>query len=274
MKHDPGAKALREGWNRRQEEFGDAPRAVLMKGVPDAVNLTIDRWHRQVLRFAFGSWQGHSEPVLDVGCGYGRLGNEALAIGMQALVGIDFSPAFCRRFATACGPAVCGDISQLSFSTNAFAGAYVVTALMYLDVDRAGAAMRSLDACLAAGARVLVLEPGAEFNGLVRSLLRHKQDDSLARPGFTSAEFKTGLVPANWRKLYSGANAWMTLLFPLLLIADRRPRLYAAIERFVLRLDRPVAGRSVFMGRYALYRWAVYESGADSGEPGLRSTQT
>ncbi len=274
MKHDPSAKALREGWNRRQEEFGDAPRAVLMKGVPDAVNLTIDRWHRQVLRFAFGSWQHRAEPVLDVGCGYGRLGSEALTMEMQSLVGIDFSPAFCRRFAASCGPAVCGDISQLPFSTNAFAGAYVVTALMYLDVNRAGAAMRSLDACLVSGARVLVLEPGAEFNGLVRSLLRHKQHDGLARPGFTSAEFKAGLVPANWRKLYSGANAWMTLLFPLLLIAGRRPRFYAAIERFVLRLDRPMTARSGFVGRYALYRWAVYETGAGAGEPGLRSTQT
>jgi SAM-dependent methyltransferase len=274
MKPDQANPTLQQGWECRQENCGDVPRAVLMKGVPDRVNLTIDRWHREVLRTAFFQWNGSAGPVLDIGCGYGRLGSEAKSLGIQSLVGLDFSPGFCRRFGGDCGQAVCGDLAHLPFGRDAFAGAYAVTSLMYLDIGKACEALRSLDECLIPGARVLILEPGAEFNTLVRSLLRRKKAEQLARPGFTTNEFHQQLAPHRWRQIASGSNGAMTFLFPLLLLVSRIPRLYSLVERLALRMDQPKADQVMRASRYAIYRWAFYEADTAAAAGDLRNIQT
>jgi len=273
MKPDPG-RALQQGWEDRQESLGDSPRAVLMKGVPDVVNLTIDRWHRRVLRAAFGGTHALSGRVLDIGCGYGRLADEMASMGAQQVVGLDFSPAFCRHFARRHGPAACGDLLHLPFAPTTFTAAYAVTCLMYLDAMQTREALRRLDECLVSGARVLLLEPGAEFNSLVRSLPGRRQRDRLARPGFTLEQFARQLAPSHWRPVASGSNTGMTVLFPLLLLCTRWSSLYSLVERLALRLDRPRASRKAAGGRYAIYRWTVYECVAGGPGGDLRNTQT
>lgn len=264
---------LKESWERRLHAYGDSPRAVLMKGVPDCVNLTIDRWHRDVLHYALREWDGLSGALLDIGCGYGRLGGEAIAMGAKTLVGLDFSLGFCGRFASRHGIAVCGDVLHLPFGNGSFNGAYAVTALMYLDAAKAREALQALDACVVHGGRVLLLEPGAEFNTFVRWLLRRKTNDPLARPGFTEDEFHRAIVPATWSAIATGSNVGMTTLFPLLLALARIPPLYRLVERLALRLDRPTQGRKPRRYRHVIYRWALYERQSPSGR-GLRSTQT
>jgi SAM-dependent methyltransferase len=209
---------------------------------------------------AFANWR-QAERMLDVGCGYGRLADEARACGVEELVGVDFSTGFARHFSLNHGAGVCSDLTRLPFVDDAFSGAYVVTALMYLDGTDARSALLSLSRCVAPPGRILLIEPGAEFNHLVRRLLRRKAEGRLVRPGFTALEFEQ-LAPASWRCVASGSNRWMTLLFPLLAIAARMPRLYACIERIALKLDRPHMGTMRAKGRLSIYRWAVYETAA------------
>lgn len=250
-----------DDWERRQHDLGDVPRAVLMKGVPDALNDSIDCWHRTVLRMALEGRTKGSAPMLDLGCGYGRLAAQARSIGIDSIIGVDFSIGFCRCFAAAHGAAVRADAGRLPFAKNAFGNAYAITVLMYLRTPEAREALQSLDACLAPGARVLLLEPGAEFNRVARFFLRHKRNEPLARPGFTDTEFHTTLIPAGWQRIGRGANPWMTLALPLLIATSRMPRLYRAIAAAVLYLDRPrLRDPGRYFSRYALYRWAVYET--------------
>jgi SAM-dependent methyltransferase len=272
MAGSPRRNGLQDEWHVRQQRLGDAPRAVLMKGVPDRVNATIDRWHRDVLRFAFAQWSGLAGPLLDIGCGYGRLGAEAKQLGAETVVGLDFSPGFCRRFAERHGWAVRGDLQNLPFATDTFSGAYAVTSLMYLDASSARDALRALDDRIQPGGRILLLEPGAEFTRVTRSILRRKAADALARTGFEVMEFRN-LAPARWRPIASGSNDAMTFLFPLLLLTARFPRLHSAIERLVLHVDRPRAAGRRRRGRYAIYRWALYETPAAHQPDRLRNTQ-
>ncbi len=261
MKHDPQLQQMRDDWIGRQREHGNQPRAVLMKGLHPLINETIDRWHRQVMRSAFAGEMGAASgrPSLDVGCGYGRLADEAHRCGMSSVVGLDFTQQFCVDFQRHHGPAVCGGLSNLPFRDAAFGSAYSVTALMYLPVEEAQRALQELDRCLVAGSRVLLLEPCREFNSLVRMVLRKKRNETLSRPGFSLTEMRDTLPPATWRRTAAGSSRWMTALLPMLVACARFPTLYALLGKLALRLDRPAPGACGLHGKFSMYRWAVYQ---------------
>lgn len=244
---------IRDEWVRRQHEHGNEPRAVLMKGLPALLNDSIDHWHRDVLRAALA--QGPRGRVLDVGCGFGRLADELPSLGHTPF-GMDFTPGFCRGFATQHGPAVCGDQVRPPFADGVFAGAYSVTSLMYLDPARARDALHELDRCLAPGATVLVLEPCREFNTLVRTLLPGKRSERLAMPGFDLVTLRD-LMPGHWQPLGSGTCHWLTAALPVLILATRWPRFYRWLARLVRRMDRPCLGGHRARGRISLYRWVA-----------------
>ena len=246
-------------WDARAQAHGSSPRAVLLKGLPASVNHTIDMWHRDVLRKALADVQHGSSPILDLGCGYGRLASEAYAMGIGPVVGVDYAPSFCRLFPQEFGGAVCASLKALPFATDAFSNAYVVTSLMYLQTKDAHNALLSLEKCLEPGARVLILEPGAEFHRIVRLALNSKRTETLARPGFTMQEFSRDIAPRYWRLIASGSNLWATILLPALIAFARFHGIYRWIESFCLRMDRPAAHADAIVGRYALHRWAVYE---------------
>ena len=81
---------VRDDWIERPRELGNQPRAVLMKGVPILINGAIDRWHRAVMRAAFPRVASPptGKPCLDLGCGYGRLADEATKQGLAPVIGI------------------------------------------------------------------------------------------------------------------------------------------------------------------------------------------
>lgn len=251
MTHD--RNEVRADWVRRQQEHGNKPRAVLMKGLPARVNDSIDQWHRSVLRLVFsGAAPGHA---LDIGCGFGRLANEMPPLN-QVPIGIDFTPQFCAGFAANHGEAVCGDLAHLPFRNEVFSGAYSVTSLMYLDMAHAKRALADIDRCLTPGATVLVLEPCREFNSLVRAILTRKRGERLAMPGFALEGFND-LLPPHWQPLGAGACNWMTATLPLLALATHWPRLYHVFSNAVLWLDRPRLDGRRAHGRISLYRWVA-----------------
>lgn len=256
----PEIASLQQHWQQRQLSFGDTPRAVLLKGLPEPVNQTLDRWHRHVMHLAFADRGGDAGHTLDIGCGYGRLANEAQTLKLGRVVGIDFSMGFCRHFARQFSTAVCCDLSKLPFAAASFSNAYSVTSLMYLDLDLATKALASLDATLMPRARILLIEPGAEFNRMVRHLIPKKQNETLARSGFTLTEFHTDIIPRNWRCLASGGNSWTTAALPLLIAAAKVPGLYKFVARIALFLDKPrLTATSTKVTHLALHRWSVYE---------------
>lgn len=252
---------VRDDWIERQRELGNQPRAVLMKGLPVIINGTIDRWHRAIMRAAFpqvASSPPTGKPSLDLGCGYGRLADEAMMQGLTPVIGIDFARGFCSDFRRDHGPAVCGNLAQLPFADESFSAAYSVTSYMYLPIADAQAATRELDRCLAVDARILIVEPSLEFNSLVRAILRKKRNETLTMPGFSLSEFRDTLVPGNWQLTGSGSCRWMTLLLPLLMASARFPGLYRRLEEWVLWLDAPAPGRVSQLPNVAMYRWATY----------------
>ena len=253
-------RTIREDWRRRQQEHGNAPRAVLMKGLHPLINESIDVWHRNVLRTLLESeWAPPPQSrVLDLGCGFGRLAVEVTRAGCIP-VGLDFTPRFCAGFSQAHGSAICGDQASLPFVDDAFDGVYAVTSLMYLERDAVPHALAELDRCLKPGALVLVLEPCLEFNELVRTLVPGKRSERLAMPGLPLGMLQT--LPPNWEPIGAGHCRWLTLSLPLLALATHLPTVYRWIAAVALWLDKPrVNGRSAH-GRLAMYRWVACRKG-------------
>ncbi len=259
MTEDTHSRQMRDEWIGRQREHGNQPRAVLMKGLHPRINETIDCWHRAVMRKAFAdhSFRRAGAPSIDLGCGYGRLADEAVRCGLEPVFGIDLTQQFSAEFQRHHGPAVCGELSRLPFRESAFDAAYSVTALMYLSVDDARRALLEIDRCVAPGSRVLLLEPAREFNSLVRVLLRRKGKETLSRPGFSLTEMCDDLPPASWRRVSAGGCGWMTAMLPLLALSARIPALYSRLSDWIVRRDRP---RGTWRpGKVSMYRWVVFQ---------------
>ena len=248
---------VRANWEKRQQEHGNRPRAVLMKGLHPLLNETIDLWHRDVMRAVFSPTLSPSvgEFILDVGCGFGRLADEITRLG-HVPIGLDFTREFCVGFAAAHGAAVCGDQAELPFADDSFYGAYSITSLMYLEHDAARQALLELDRCLTMGGLVLLLEPCREFNEIVRMVLRGKRSDQLAMSGFTLGEIRE-ILPANWSMVASGNCCWMTVALPLLTMTTRWPAVYRRLSELARRLDRPAIGNNSPNGRVSMYRWVA-----------------
>lgn len=249
---------IRRQWSQRQQDHGNDPKSVLMKGVHSRFNQTIDLWHRHVIRRVFGKVDSGSKSyVLDIGCGYGRLANELEALGFLP-IGLDFTPGFCKTFLQKFEYSVCADLSALPFSEGSIFHAYSVTSLMYVDSNKAKEALSQVDQSLVAGAIVLILEPSYEFNRFIRFFLPQKGLDNLAVPGFRREQFYGGLAPSNWVVVESGSNIATTVFLPLLLLFGRWRALYAFFSRLVLFLDRPSSRAGWLGARIAMYRWVAY----------------
>jgi demethylmenaquinone methyltransferase/2-methoxy-6-polyprenyl-1,4-benzoquinol methylase len=114
----------------------------------DVLSLGFDRWWRRKTVAALGAPHG---PVLDLGCGTGRLG-ERLA-GRSAVVGVDLSHAMLLAARARLGGRmrlVAGSAYRLPFAERTFSGAV------------SGFVLRNLDDLPRAFAEVgRVLEPGA-----------------------------------------------------------------------------------------------------------------
>lgn len=256
---------LQSDWAARQVELGNVPQAVLLRNLPSGVNGLLDRWHRALLRWSLAPLAPAPETwIADLGCGYGRMAGEAAQMGFANVIGLDYEAGFCRQYQRDRGLAVRGSIAQPPFAASSLSAAYSITALMYVGVDHAAEGLRSIDASLRPGARVLLLEAGSEFNGLSRVVLRRKRTQSLAVSGFSHAELHR-ILPNGWRKVATGGNSAATLLLPLLLLTRRWPRMFDALSEMAMRMDRPRPGfHDRGWRRMCLHRWILCEKPVNS----------
>lgn len=253
---------LQSEWAARQQALGNVPQAVLLRNLPVGINLLLDTWHRTLLRWSFSPLmrEASTDWIADLGCGYGRMASEVKNLGFSNVVGLDYESGFCRQYQHDHGSAVRGSIEQPPFSNGSLIGAYAITAFMYVGTAGAREGLRRLDASLLPGARILLLEAGAEFNNAARLILRRKKTQSLAVDGFSQLELGETLLPDGWKVTASGSNIWMTALLPLLLAFSRWPRILAAASALIMRLDRPQPGlRDCGWRRFALHRWVLCE---------------
>lgn len=246
---------VRKSWENRQQEHGNHPRAVLMKGLHPLINESIDLWHRDVMRRVFSDDLVHTNGafILDVGCGFGRLADEITRFG-HIPIGIDFTQQFCVGFAAAYGNAICADQTALPFTDGAFVGSYSVTSLMYLEIDAVRRAVIELDRCLSTNGLMLILEPCREFNELVRMILPEKRSEQLAMPGFSLEEIRE-ILPGNWIVEAAGNCRWLTFALPFLVVTTRWPKIYRCIAALARWLDKPGIGNRQPNGRITMYRW-------------------
>ena len=173
---------LQTEWAARQQALGNVPQAVLLRNLPVGINLLLDTWHRTLLQWSFSPMLPEASTgwIADLGCGYGRMASEVKGMGFSNVVGLDYEAGFCRQYQQDHGNAVRGSIAQPPFSDSSLIGAYAITAFMYVGTKGAKEGLRHLDASLLPGARILLLEAGAEFNNAARLILRRKRTQSLA----------------------------------------------------------------------------------------------
>ncbi|MEO7199977.1 MAG: class I SAM-dependent methyltransferase [Dokdonella sp.] len=252
---------LRADWTARQKTFGNVPQAVLLKNLPTSINDLIDTWHRVVLQWSLSPLSNNpSALIADLGCGYGRMTTTVKAMGFENIIGLDYEAGFCRQYQLDHGMAVRGTIAHPPFVDSSLAGAYAITAFMYVGANGATEGLSELDASLLPGARVLLMEAGAEFNNAVRKILPGKRSQSLAVTGFTRSEMQDLLLPRGWNTVASGNNFWTTMLLPLLLASRRWSRLFNALSGLAMHLDRPRPGlRDRRAKQLSLHRWILCE---------------
>lgn len=264
---DSGPKLLRSEWALRQSELGNLPQAVLLRNLSPEINEVIDAWHRDLLRWALaplartpGCW------VADLGCGYGRLANEIATLGPHNVIGLDSESGFCRQYQADYGLAVRGSVDAPPFCSDVLSAAYSVTALMYVGKEGARTGLQRLSPSLKRGARILLLEAGAEFNGISRFVLRGKRTQALSVRGFSQHDL-CSIVPAEWKILATGANAGLSFLLPLLICLRRWSRGFTWVSNLARWIDRPADGlRDRGWRRVGLHRWVLCETpGADPG---------
>lgn len=252
---------LQSDWATRQQALGNVPQAVLLRNLPPGVNGLLDIWHRAVLHWSLAPLaRAPSSWIADLGCGYGRMATEVEAMGFRNVIGLDYEAGFCRQYQLDHDHAVRGSIAQPPFAAGTLSGAYAITAFMYVGLDRAIQGLKMLDTSLLPGARILLMEAGAEFHSASRWVLRQKRTQSLAVSGFTRSELGEALLPGGWRKIASGSNAATTMLLPLLMTFRRWPRVFDALSAAAMRLDRPQHGfRDRGVRRFCLHRWVLCE---------------
>ncbi len=146
-------------WDKRSQLWGASLRSVLFKGLPDALNLHIHRWHLQ-----FISRQLPLVPnarILDIGCGYGRLTEELLARCPELeITGVDITQRYVDLYRQRTGrPAVRASIEELPEELKDFDGVVCVTVLMYVGEAQRTHAIRSLLDRTTPQGIVILIEP-------------------------------------------------------------------------------------------------------------------
>ncbi|TCO80192.1 methyltransferase family protein [Plasticicumulans lactativorans] len=245
---------LRYAWESRARLVGTDLAAVLYRGFPPLANEYLHAWHQAVVSRCMLAHLPASGRLLDLGCGYGRIGEHVRTQRPDLeLVGLDLAPTFCRLFSDRlAAPAVCGDLGQAPFRPGSFDGVLAVTALMYVPPAQRAQVLGNWLSLLRPGGRLLLVEPGEEFLRVARRL------GAPASPtgghGFERSELLhllQELMPD--ARVRCGGVPGFSLAVPVMLACRRLPRVLGLLLRMTAALDRHAEGWT----RLSLQRWTL-----------------
>jgi len=153
------AKQNRNGWETRSKLLGTSLKSVLFKGLPDAINEHIHRWHKNLILNIIENRQRLS--VLDVGCGYGRVSMPIIEkFPAVNILGIDISEHFIELYKNGTGhPALVTAVENIPATLGTFDYIVCVTVLMYLEGEKLKKAVCNLLFHLNPAGKLILIEP-------------------------------------------------------------------------------------------------------------------
>jgi SAM-dependent methyltransferase len=235
-------------WEHRASNYGARLNAVLFARLPDEINAYVHQWHCRVVARHILDDLALGARVLDLGCGYGRIGTWLHDQRPDlALIGLDFTLDFCRHYAeSVAAPAVCADIAHIPFLPASFDAILAITVLMYTDNDEVPGLVDDLLILLKPGGILLAIDPGAEYLGLSHRF--GGAPSATGGVGFSLPQYRhlAGVLPARL-----GGMPGFSLLLPLARLVTYRPSILAGILAIAERIDRLLPWAS----RWTLHRW-------------------
>ena len=204
----------KDAWSKRQERYGNTPRSVLYKGLPDSLN---QRLHRLHVEFILKSLPRDATSMLDVGCGYGRISGEILRtrIGME-IHGVELCPAFAKKFNEGIGPCFIGLLEDF-VPERGFDVVLMVTILMYQNRSDLPDLLMKYWNAVSEGGSLICIEPYE--NVLVRRRQRQNERARGVVPVCKAYYFKAGELLDIMSKL-PGAKLQRQRRFGLLPLVD------------------------------------------------------
>lgn len=148
-------------WEKRSCMFGDSIAGVLIKSVPEAVNLHLHNWMLKQIESVIP--KNYTGKILDLGCGYGRLSGPLLEKFPQTTAfGVDLSKTYVDLYNQNLNPrgkACKGNILKLPFENDYFDTVFMVTTLMYLlSIKDQEKAIREIFRVLKSGGNFVIIE--------------------------------------------------------------------------------------------------------------------
>ncbi len=157
-----------EFWSERSSKFGTSIEGVLLKSVPENINLYLNNWMLEQVKRMIKNESGFK--VLDIGCGYGRLSGPLInSFPGIKVFGVDIAQNYVDLYnknLSPAGKAFKADSRNLPFKENFFDAVFIVTSLMYL--------LTKEDQLKAIREMLRVLKPGGKILVLERSRLGYK----------------------------------------------------------------------------------------------------
>jgi len=147
-------------WNQRQKTFGNTPRSVLFKNLPESVNNAI---HKKHTNFIINNLPEPAQSLLDVGCGYGRLAGEIRSARSNLKIqGIELCEEFAKKFSNNFGPCYHGSMQDY-VSSESFDVILFVTVLMYAEKGDVKRIIEKFWSQLNPGGMLFCIEPCLNF---------------------------------------------------------------------------------------------------------------
>jgi len=250
--------AIKKAWEKRGRLWKDEKVAVLHKSLPLAVNNYIHRIHLDEIVPLLPRKKCR---CLDVGCGYGRIAQEAVLYNPKAFIyGIDIAPTFVHLFNKKLGKrgeAIVADVRKLPFGDNYFDFVWMIATLMYLEKKSdQEQAIREIFRVLKPGGTIIIIEDNSrgmaivELWGLIPSLMKlitwNKTDIRTGGISFSWNAIDALVVAAGGNIKRKRGYPFLTFFLTTLILIEKIFPLFTQVFLDVIgRLDKKFHGAYV-----------------------------